>query len=99
MSVATLTSKGQITIPVAVRERLGIEAGDKVDFVSDDSGGFKVVALRKDVRALKGRFQGRAAKSVTIEQMKEGVGSEATMRHRSIITTRKGAATARKAKR
>ncbi len=29
---ATLTSKGQITIPVAIRERLGLKAGQVLDF-------------------------------------------------------------------
>jgi AbrB family looped-hinge helix DNA binding protein len=32
---ATLTSKGQITIPVAIRERLGLKPGDVLDFDED----------------------------------------------------------------
>jgi antitoxin PrlF len=44
MATSTLTSKGQITLPQVVRRTLGLEAGDKVDFVSDAAGGFKVVA-------------------------------------------------------
>jgi AbrB family looped-hinge helix DNA binding protein len=32
MSTATLTSKGQITIPAIVRSALGVEAGDRVEF-------------------------------------------------------------------
>jgi AbrB family looped-hinge helix DNA binding protein len=35
MSVATLTSKDQITLPQAVRSSLGLQAGDKLDFVAD----------------------------------------------------------------
>jgi antitoxin PrlF len=34
MAVATMTSKGQITIPLAVRTALGLRPGAKVDFVS-----------------------------------------------------------------
>jgi AbrB family looped-hinge helix DNA binding protein len=30
--IATITSKGQITIPLAIRERLGLKAGDRIDF-------------------------------------------------------------------
>ena len=35
---ATVTSKGQITLPVALRERLGIEAGTKIKFIHDAKG-------------------------------------------------------------
>jgi AbrB family looped-hinge helix DNA binding protein len=35
---ATVTSKGQITLPVALRERLGLVAGSKVAFVQDATG-------------------------------------------------------------
>jgi AbrB family looped-hinge helix DNA binding protein len=31
-----VTSKGQVTIPLDVRRRLGVEAGSEVDFVVDD---------------------------------------------------------------
>jgi antitoxin PrlF len=47
MPVATITSKGQITVPQAVREQLGLHSGDKVDFVSDENGGFKMIPLRR----------------------------------------------------
>jgi antitoxin PrlF len=33
MTTATLTSKGQITIPAEVREALGVDTGDRVEFV------------------------------------------------------------------
>lgn len=35
---ATVTSKGQVTLPVALREHLGITAGTKVKFIQDASG-------------------------------------------------------------
>lgn len=38
MEVATLTSKGQITIPVAVRTKLNLQQGDKVVFIEDGQG-------------------------------------------------------------
>jgi antitoxin PrlF len=79
MPTSTLTSKGQITMPQAVRTALGLQAGDKVDFVPVE-GGFKVVALRSDVHALKGRFAGRAAKPVSVEAMNEAVAVEAAAR-------------------
>ena len=50
MSTATVTSKGQITLPKEVRESLALDAGDKVDFVRDAEGGFRVLPRRRDIR-------------------------------------------------
>ncbi len=82
MATSTLTSKGQITLPQAVRNALGLEAGDKVDFVEDAAGGFRVLALRKDVRELRGRFAGRALHPVSIADMAAAVETEAVARRR-----------------
>lgn len=38
MEIAKLTSKGQITIPKAVREELGVDTGDKLLFVKCEQG-------------------------------------------------------------
>lgn len=80
MPTSTLTSKGQITMPLAVRLALGLQAGDKVDFLPVE-GGFKVVPVRGDMRAMKGRFAGRVGAPVTIEQMNDAVRDEAARRH------------------
>jgi antitoxin PrlF len=80
MATATLTSKGQITVPQGVRRELGLETGDKVNFISDHAGGFKMVPVRKDVRQLRGRFAGRSGTPVTIENMSEAVEAEAVAR-------------------
>jgi AbrB family looped-hinge helix DNA binding protein len=82
MPIATLTTKGQLTMPQLVRESLGLEAGDKVDFVADPLGGYRVVPLRKDVKLLRGRFAGRAAHPVSLDAMVEAVQSEAVERLR-----------------
>ena len=68
MSTATLTSKGQITIPVEVRNDLKVDAGDRVEFVLIAPGRYEFVAATRDVTALKGMF-GQARKSVSIEAM------------------------------
>lgn len=43
---ATLTSKGQITIPQEIRERLGVEKGDKIEFVTE--GGVTYIRPARD---------------------------------------------------
>ena len=80
MSTATLTSKGQITLPRAVRQALGVEAGDKIDFVAEADGGIRVVALRQDAKRLRGRFAGRAAAPVSVQAMADAVQAEAAAR-------------------
>lgn len=72
MNTATLTSKGQITIPVAVRHSLGIETGDRVEFVEVDIGRFELVAATLPVTALKGLVPG-TGKAVSIDSMNEAV--------------------------
>jgi len=41
MSDAKVTSKGQFTIPKAVRDQLGLRTGDRLEFV-EDNGGFRI---------------------------------------------------------
>jgi AbrB family looped-hinge helix DNA binding protein len=53
MTTATLTSRGQITIPADVRRSLNIEAGDRVEFVQIEPGRFELIAATRSVRELK----------------------------------------------
>ena len=41
MAKTKITSKGQVTIPKDVRERLGLRPGDEIEF-AEDRGGFRV---------------------------------------------------------
>jgi antitoxin PrlF len=72
MTTATVTSKGQITIPVDVRLRLQVEAGDRVEFVEVAPGRFEIVAATRSVTALKGMF-GKTRKRVSIEDMNRAI--------------------------
>ena len=54
MATATLTSKGQITIPLIVRRKLGLDSGDRVEFVELTPGEFALKAATEDVRSLRG---------------------------------------------
>ena len=67
MSTATVTTKGQITIPADVRRRLGLQPGDRVVFVEME-GGFAIKPAIDDVRSLKGLLR-RPAKPVSISEM------------------------------
>ena len=44
---ATVTSKGQVTLPAPIRERLGVTAGDRLDFDLSASGKLTVTAVKR----------------------------------------------------
>ena len=79
MLTATVTSKGRITLPLAVRSKLGLAVSQKINFVPDGDG-FRVVALRTDGVALRGRFAGRVKKPVSIAEMDAAIAAGATER-------------------
>lgn len=72
MTTATLTTKGQITIPAEVRRALDVDAGDRVEFVQIASGRFELIASSRPITALKGMF-GKPAKRASIEQMNAAI--------------------------
>lgn len=78
MATATITSKGQITIPVQVRTALGLEAGDRVEFVEVEKGRFAIVPATRSVRDLEGLFRGKRSKPVSIEEMNAAIARRAS---------------------
>lgn len=72
MTTAIVTSKGQITIPKPVRDGLGVETGDRVEFVELERGVYSVVAATRDIRDLKGVVP-KPAKPVSVEDMNKAV--------------------------
>ena len=72
MTTATVTTKGQITIPVKVRQALNVDAGDRVEFVQVEAGRFELIAATQSVTALKGMF-GKTDKRVSIEDMNAAI--------------------------
>lgn len=72
MTTATLTAKGQITIPVDVRNELKVDAGDRVEFVQIAPGRYEFVAATHSVTELKGMF-GKPKKTVSIEAMNKAI--------------------------
>ena len=71
MSIATITSKGQVTLPKDVRESLRLVAGEKVDFRVDEATRTAlIVPLNKCVDDVFGVLaRKRKRKAVTVEEM------------------------------
>ena len=76
MPTATLTTKGQITIPADVRRVLNVQAGDRLEFVQVEPGRFEIVAATRSVRELKGLF-GTRRPAVSIEDMNRVIAERA----------------------
>lgn len=74
MSTARLTSKGQLTVPRDVRLRLGIDRGDRVEFVEIEHGTFAIKAIIDDIRSLKGMLRPPQG-SVSIADMNAAIRS------------------------
>ena len=75
MAQATITSKGQITIPAVVRKELKVSTGDRVEFIDLGNGRFEVVAITREVTSLRGMF--KSNKTVSIEEMNDVIESAA----------------------
>ena len=70
--IATLTSKGQVTLPKALRDELDLCAGDKLNFVLRDGGLFEVVPLKRPASQLRGILP-KPKRPVTIDQMNTAI--------------------------
>ena len=69
MPASTLTSKGQLVVPKAVRDRLKLKPGDRLDFIIQEDGDVLLRPLAEDVRSLKGLLHRRGRRPVTVEEM------------------------------
>ena len=75
MTKATVTSKGQITIPANVRAELKVGPGDRVEFVKVSEGRWELIAAVEGVSRLRGIVV--AKRVVTIEEMDSAIRQKA----------------------
>jgi AbrB family looped-hinge helix DNA binding protein len=68
-TAATLTSKGQTTIPKEIRESLGMKAGDRMTFTLMPDGTVIMRVKNKSVTQLAGMLHKKGRKAVPIEQL------------------------------
>ena len=66
---ATLTSKGQTTIPKAIRDSLGMKTGDRLSFTLMPDSTVVMRVKSKSVTELAGMLHKKGRKPVSIEQM------------------------------
>lgn len=75
MTVATVTSKGQITIPADIRESLDIKPGDQIVFFKQIGGGLGVHIKRPKVGSGRGILAAKG-RHVAVEEMDPASGPE-----------------------
>jgi len=78
MKSATITSKGQVTIPKEIRDYLKLEIGSKIEFVIDENGTVKVIPLNVPVTALSGMLHSPDMPAATIEGMEYAISEGAS---------------------
>jgi len=73
---ATLTIKGQITLPKPLRDRLHLQPGDKVEFLIDQSGQVRLLPVTMPISRLKGMTP-PPRKPLSLEEMDAAIASGA----------------------
>jgi antitoxin PrlF len=73
MTTGTITTKGQITIPKEVRDRLRLKAGTRVSFVFGPKDTVTLRPVKTDIRFLKGMIKSPLDRPVTIEEMNDAI--------------------------
>ena len=69
MPTSTITSKGQTTIPKAVREHLGLKPGNRIDYLIEEDGRVVIRPSTYDIRDLEGLLSRAGGTHLSVEEM------------------------------
>ena len=81
MPTSRLTSKGQTTIPLQVRERLGLRQGDAIVCVFQPDGSVTLRSPKRGVGSLKGLLHQPGRRAASLEEINAAVRHTAVSRH------------------
>jgi len=79
MSESTISSKGQVTIPKAIRMRMHLKAGDRLRFVVEADGSVRLAAATRDVSTLRDILP-RPKSRATVDDMQSVIRRRAAKR-------------------
>jgi antitoxin PrlF len=82
MSESTISSKGQVTIPKAIRTRMHLKVGDRLRFVVEADGSVRLAAATRDVSTLRDILP-RPKHRATVDDMQSVIRRRAAKRARS----------------
>lgn len=83
MSAATITSKGQTTIPVDIRRGMGLEPGDQIEFHLLTDGSATMRVKRGTLKDFIGVLTTEGQSPVSVKAMDEGIANIIRKKHRS----------------
>jgi AbrB family looped-hinge helix DNA binding protein len=69
---ATVTAKGQVTLPVEVRRRLGLKPGSKLEFIVIDDDRLEIIPISETVSSLKGMVP-KPKKTLSLADMDKAI--------------------------
>lgn len=69
MAIATITSKGQVTIPREIRKKLLLHSGDRLDFMLNEQGEIVLRPFTRRVDDVFGRLRKPGQKALSPEEM------------------------------
>ncbi|MDR2973737.1 MAG: type II toxin-antitoxin system PrlF family antitoxin [Propionibacteriaceae bacterium] len=72
MLTATMTSKGQVTVPVELRRSLKLDAGVQIEFIPDAQGRYYLQPRTRRAKDLAGILP-KPTRPVTLEEMEKGI--------------------------
>jgi antitoxin PrlF len=79
MSESTISSKGQVTIPKAIRTRMHLKVGDRLRFVVEADGSVRLAAATRDVSTLRDILP-RPKRRATVDDMQSAIRRRAAKR-------------------
>ena len=80
--LATVTDKGQVTVPKEIRDKTGIAPGSRLDFEVQDDGTLRVRVLTRGADSLFGLVHHPGIKPRSIEDMDQGIATAVDARNR-----------------
>ncbi len=82
--LATVTDKGQVTVPKEIRDQTGIAPGSRLDFEVQDDGTLRVRVLTRGAGNLFGLVHRPGIKPRSIEEMDQGIATAVDARNRRV---------------
>jgi AbrB family looped-hinge helix DNA binding protein len=76
MASSTVTTKGQVTLPKEIRDHLHVKAGDRLDFIVDESGQVVVQPAVSRLDELWGMLHEPGRRAITVEEMDAAIERE-----------------------